>query len=62
MGMNLMKMMQQVQNVQKKASAMQEELANLDIVGESAGGAIKVTCDGQGKFKSIKIAPEAINP
>ena len=55
MGMNLMKMMQQVQNVQKKASAMQEELANLDIVGESAGGAIKVTCDGQGKFKSIKI-------
>ena len=62
MGMNLMKIMQQVQNVQKKAGAMQEELSNLEIVGESAGGAVKVTCDGQGKFKSIKIAPEAINP
>ena len=62
MGMNLMEIMQQVQNVQKKAGAMQEELANLDIIGESAGGAVKVTCDGQGKFKSIKIAPEAINP
>lgn len=62
MGMNLMKLMQQVQNVQKKAGAMQEELANLEIVGESAGGSVKVTCDGQGKFKSIKIAPEAINP
>lgn len=62
MGMNLMNLMKQVQNVQKKAGAMQEELANLEIIGESAGGAVKVTCDGQGKFKSIKIAPEAINP
>jgi len=62
MGMNLMNLMKQVQNVQKKAGAMQEELANLEITGESAGGAVKVTCDGQGKFKSIKISAEAINP
>lgn len=62
MGMNLMNLMKQVQNVQKKAGAMQEELANLEIVGESAGGSVKVTCDGQGKFKSIKISAEAINP
>ena len=62
MGMNLMKLMQQVQNVQKRAGAMQEELANLEVVGESSGGAVRIVCDGQGKFKSIKIAPEAINP
>ncbi len=62
MGMNLMNLMKQVQNVQKRAGEMQQELANLEIIGESAGGAIKVVCDGQGKFKSIKIAPEAINP
>lgn len=62
MGMNLMNLMKQVQNVQKKAGAIQEELANLEIVGESAGGGVKVTCDGQGKFKSIKITPEVINP
>ena len=55
MGMNLMNIMKQVQNVQKKASIMQEELANLEIIGESANGAAKVTCDGQGKFKSIKL-------
>lgn len=62
MGMDLMNIMKQVQNVQKKAGVIQEELANLEVTGESAGGAVKVICDGQGKFKSITIKPEAINP
>ncbi len=62
MGMNLMNMMKQVQNIQKRATEMKEELANLEIVGESAGGAVKVICSGEGKFKSISISPEAINP
>lgn len=57
-----MNIMKQVQNVQKKAGVIQEELANLEVTGESAGGAVKVVCDGQGKFKSITIKPEAINP
>lgn len=62
MGMNIMKLMQRVQDVQKKAGAMQEELANLEISAESGSGSVKVIVDGRGKFKSIKIAPEAINP
>lgn len=61
MGM-MMNIMKQVQNAQKRAEAAQKELAALEITGESTGGYVKVTCDGQGKFKSIKIAPEAINP
>lgn len=62
MGMNLMNIMKQVQNAQKRAEQAQKELSALEITGESAGGAVKVTCDGQGKFKSIKISAEAINP
>lgn len=62
MGMDLMNIMKQVQNVQKKAGVIQEELANLEISGEAAGGAVKVICDGQGRFKSISIKPEAVNP
>ncbi len=62
MGMNLMKIMQQVQTAQKRAQAAQQELSALEITGSSAGNHVVVTCDGQGKFKSIKIAPEAINP
>ncbi len=62
MGMNLMNIMKQVQNAQKRAETAQKELAALEITGESAGGHVKVMLDGQGKFQSIKISPEAINP
>lgn len=62
MGMDLMNIMKQVQNVQKKAGIMQEELANLEITGEAANGAVSVLFDGQGKFKSISLKAEAINP
>lgn len=60
--MNIMQMMKQAQTLQQKLKDTQAELANTEITGESAGGAVIVTCDGQGKFKSIKIKPEAINP
>ena len=60
--MDMMRMMKQAQNLQKKLKDTQDELANQEITGESAGGAVKVVCDGQGRFKSIKLSPEAINP
>lgn len=60
--MDMMKMMKQAQNLQKRLKDTQDELANTEITGESAGGAVKVVCDGQGKFKSIKLSAEAINP
>lgn len=53
--MNIMQIMKQAQTVQAKLKASQEELAGMEITGESAGGAVKVVCDGQGKFKSIKL-------
>lgn len=60
MGLNLGNLMKQVQSVQKRAQVAQEELSNLEVIGESSG--VRVVCDGQGKFKSIKISPEVINP
>ncbi len=60
--MNIMQMMKQAQNIQKKLKDAQQELANTELVGEAAGGAVRVICDGQGKFKSITLKPEAINP
>lgn len=56
-----MQMMKQAQTIQKKMKDIQADLAKSEFIGESAGGAVVVTCDGQGKFKSIKIKPEAIN-
>lgn len=60
--MNIMQMMKQAQNLQKKLKETQDELSKTEITGEAAGGAVKVVCDGQGKFKSISLTAEAINP
>lgn len=60
--MNIMQMVKQAQNLQKKLKDAQDELAKMEITGEAGDGAVVVTCDGQGKFKSIKLKPEAIDP
>lgn len=56
-----MQMMKQAQSLQQKLKDTQAELAKTEITGEASGGVVVVTCDGQGKFKSIKLKPEAIN-
>ena len=58
--MNMMQMMQKAQSIQKKLQETQAQLAETEFSGEAGG--VVVTCDGQGKFKSIKISKEAINP
>ena len=60
--MNMMNMMKQAQNIQKKLMEAQEELSNMNIDAEAGNGSVKVTCDGKGIFKSIKLSAEAINP
>ena len=60
--MNMMNMMKQAQNMQKKLVAAQEELVNTNIEAEAGNGSVKVVCDGKGTFKSIKLSAEAINP
>ncbi len=60
--MNIMQMMKQAQNLQKKLKETQSELSKMEITGEAGNGAVVVTCDGQGKFKSIKLKAEAIDP
>ena len=60
--MNMMNMMKQAQNIQKKLKEAQDELNQTEITGEAGNGSVKVTCDGKGLFKSIKLTAEAINP
>lgn len=55
-------MMKQAQQMQKKLQDAQAELANVEVSAEAGNGAVKVICDGQGKFKSIKLSAQAINP
>ena len=60
--MNMLQMMQQAQKMQKKLKDAQETLKEIEVSGECAGGAVSVVFNGQSRFKSIKIKPEAVNP
>ena len=43
--MNMMNMMKQAQNIQKRLKDAQEELNHMEISGEAANGAVKIICD-----------------
>ena len=60
--MNIAQMMKQAQQMQKKLQEAQTELSNTEFSAIAGNGAVTVVCDGQGKFKSIKLANSALNP
>jgi nucleoid-associated protein EbfC len=61
-GMDINKMMQQVQQMQAEMMKAQEELANETVEASAGGGMVTVTATGAGEIQSIKIAPEAVDP
>jgi len=60
--MNMMQIMQQAQKMQKKFKETQSELEQVEIISTAGNGAVTAVLNGQGKFKSIKLTAEAINP
>ena len=61
-GMDLNKMMQQVQQMQAEMAKAQEELASETVEASAGGGMVTVVANGAGEIQGIKIAPEAIDP
>ena len=60
--MNIAKMMKQAQQMQKKMSEMQEELAAKEVQASVAGGKVTVVASGAGDVLSIKIDPAVVDP
>lgn len=52
--------MQQAQKVQENMKRAQEEIARMEIVGESGAGMVKVTLDGRHQARKIEINPAAL--
>ncbi|MFT6388217.1 MAG: DNA-binding YbaB/EbfC family protein [Cellvibrionaceae bacterium] len=48
-------LMQQAQAMQENMQKMQEDLANLEVVGESGAGMIKVEMNGRHDVKNVEI-------
>ena len=61
-GMDVNKMLQQVQQMQEQMSKAQQELANEIVEASAGGGMVTVKATGALEIKEIKIAPEAIDP
>ena len=60
--MNLANMMKQAQQMQSKMTDMQENLKNIEIMGESAAGMCQVTLNGKGEAKKLEIDPALVTP
>ncbi len=59
---DLMGMMKQVREMQTRMQQMQEELAALEISGQSGGGLVSVTLTGKGDMKRVRIDPSLLKP
>jgi nucleoid-associated protein EbfC len=54
---NFGNMMKQAEALQRNMQKAQEEIARLEVVGESGGGMVKVTMTGKHEVKRVQIEP-----
>ena len=54
---NIGNMMKQAQAVQQNMQKVQAEIAQLEVVGESGGGMVKVTLNGKHEAVRVQIDP-----
>lgn len=59
--MDINKLMEQAQAMQKKMERANEEIQNAEYVGEASNGLVKVVIDGNYKVKSVNIDESIIN-
>lgn len=48
------------QQVQGRLTQMQTELAEQSVTGSAGGGMVRVTADGRGQIREVKIDPAAV--
>ena len=59
---DIMGMMKKVGEMQARMKEMQDELARAEIDGQSGGGLVRVTLDGKGEMKRVRIDPSLMKP
>lgn len=55
--MDIMKMMKQAKDLQGKMATMQEEIAEIEVVGAAGAGLVRVTLNGKGEMRGVSIDP-----
>ncbi len=59
---DLMKMMKQAQEIQGRMQRMQEELSALEVEGQAGAGMVRVTLNGKGEMRGVRIDPALVKP
>jgi len=59
---NLSGLMKQAQQMQAKMAEIQTKLEGMEIDGEAGAGLVKVTLNGKGDLRKIKLDPKVIDP
>jgi nucleoid-associated protein EbfC len=59
---DIMKILQQAQEMQGRMAKMQEELQAMTLTGTAGGGMVTVDVNGQGLVKRVKIDASVVNP
>ena len=59
---DIMKLLQQAQDMQGQLKKMQEELEQMTVTGTAGGGMVTAEVSGQGTLKRVKLDPSVVNP
>ena len=59
---DIMGMMKQAQELQSRMQKVKEELGAAEVEGRSGGGLVRVTLDGTGSMKRVRIDPSLMKP
>ncbi len=59
---NLGQMLKQAQQMQAKMAELQEQLAATEVTGAAGGGMLRVTLNGKGEMRAVKIDPALVDP
>lgn len=59
---DMMSVMKQAQEMQKKMQDAQSQLEEIEVTGSSGGGAVTVTFNGKAEARRVTIDPELMNP
>ena len=53
-------LLRQAQQLQEKLKSAQEEIARMEVTGESGAGMVKITLTGRHQCRKVEIAAEAL--
>ena len=57
---NIAQMMQKAQRMQENMQKVQEELAQMEVTGQSGGGVVKITITGKMEARKVQLDPAAL--